>query len=138
MPIQIMTGDLLETDAEYIVQQCSTTVNRCMGLAAAINKKFKVSFYNKPRTPGTIMIKDRIIGMMAQINGGKPKAPETTTTRELLFLQCLDQLPKAKTIAFPFGIGCGLAGGNWDHYFKLIKNWSHNNPDTMVYIYKLN
>ncbi len=137
MPIQIISGDLLETDAEYIVQQCSTSVNRCLGLSAAINKKFGVTFYKELRTPGTVVIKGKIIGLMAQINGGKPKHPESQVTRELLFLQCLDQLPKAKSLAFPYGIGCGLAGGNWDHYYKLIKHWSDNNPDTMVYIYKL-
>jgi hypothetical protein len=137
MGVQIMTGDLLTTNADYIVQQCNTMSKKCLGLSSSIAKKWpKCNFYKEERTPGTIVIKDRVIGMMSQINPGKPKGSETQKTRELLFLTCLDQLPKAKSIAFPYGIGCGLAGGDWNHYLKFIKHWAKNNPDTKVFIYK--
>ena len=136
--ISVINGDLLSSDAEYIVQQCGTNVNKAMGLSLAIIKKWpNCNFYKESRVPGTIVIKERVIGMMAQINGGKPKNPETQYSRLLLFLQCIEQLPSAKSIAFPFGIGCGIAGGNWDNYYKVINSWSKKHPETQVFIYKL-
>lgn len=138
MSVQIINGDLLSCDAEYIVQQCNTTSKKCLGLSSLIAKKWPTcNFYRETREPGSVVIKERVIGMMAQVNPGKPKGEETKKSREILFLKCLDQLPPAKSIAFPFGIGCGLAGGEWTNYLKLIKFWAKNNPKTQVFVYKL-
>jgi O-acetyl-ADP-ribose deacetylase (regulator of RNase III) len=138
MAVKIVNGDLLSCDAEYIVQQCNTTSKKCLGLSSLIAKKWPTcNFYRETREPGSVVIKERVIGLMSQVNPGKPKGDETKKSRELLFLKCLDQLPPAKSIAFPFGIGCGLAGGDWTRYFKLIKHWAKNNPKTKVFVYKL-
>ena len=103
--ISVINGDLLSSDAEYIVQQCGTNVNKAMGLSLAIIKKWpNCNFYKESRVPGTIVIKERVIGMMAQINGGKPKNPETQYSRLLLFQSVPATLPLPKSV-YPALIG---------------------------------
>ena len=29
-----------------------------------------------------------------------------------------------QNFAFPYKIGCGLAGGNWDHYLPMIEDFT--------------
>ena len=51
-------------------------------------------------------------------------------SRIIWFKQCLQLLEKkiikleCKLVAFPFKIGCGLAGGNWNQYKSIITEWS--------------
>jgi O-acetyl-ADP-ribose deacetylase (regulator of RNase III) len=43
-----------------------------------------------------------------------------------------------KTIGFPFQIGCGLAGGDWNLYLKALTMWAELNQDSFkVTLYKL-
>jgi hypothetical protein len=37
------------------------------------------------------------------------------------YLDQLALLRDLRSIAFPYGIGCGLAGGNWKDYSKLLE-----------------
>lgn len=63
---------------------------------------------------------------------------ETFESRELWFATCLDALGKhvdtldAPVIAFPHGIGCGLAGGDWSHYKKMIEAFALSHPHARV------
>ena len=49
------------------------------------------------------------------------------------------QLPDLKSIAFPFQIGCGLAGGDWNVYLNEIERFanSFDDRDVDVVVYKL-
>lgn len=84
-------------------------------------------------------IKDvSVICMFAQYSYGTPgqyyySRNETFADRELYFQKCLDiinrRIKKKKikedaVIAFPKRIGCGLAKGNWNNYYKMIENFS--------------
>lgn len=42
-----------------------------------------------------------------------------------------------QTIAFPYRIGCGLAGGSWPRYEAELKAWSDANPAFDVKLYQL-
>ncbi len=55
------------------------------------------------------------------------------------FNECLEAIASLhpKSVGFPYKIGCGLAGGSWIKYEKLIRNWSDSNPEIDVRIYKL-
>ena len=73
--------------------------------------------------------------------GGYKRVPkvydDTPEEREMWFKQCLDELGQCKgykTLAFPYKIGCGLAGGNWDHYFSMILDFAvkYNKHVTLV------
>ena len=65
---------------------------------------------------------------------------ETGETRREWFQMGLDKLGGlmetigANTVAFPYGIGCGLAGGSWTHYLKMIQDWASANPQFKVLI----
>ena len=61
---------------------------------------------------------------------------DTPENREEWFCKCLVAIGSLKhqKIAFPFKIGCGLAGGNWKVYFKMIKefSWKYNKHVTII------
>jgi len=135
-------GDLLTSDCKYIVHQCNCkTVGNGAGLAYYLNKKFPYAntyIPNHHRTPGTIEImgdgeKDRfVINMYAQNYPGRTTDYETAENRLNWFKQCLERIGEIQdfeSIAFPYEIGCGLAGGNWEKYCSLIEEFSKNIQD---------
>ena len=67
-----------------------------------------------------------------------PGVNDLAPQREGWFAQCLEaigQLPsKPRSVAFPYQIGCGLAGGNWTRYRRMIDDFSRANPDVSVVI----
>ena len=142
--VNFVNGDILNATEDYIVQQVNATGNRNMGLASSIAKKYPLSniysgkFKVEPRIPGTIIIRDKVINIVGQINPGKPSGNDSAINRITFFKNALNVIPKnLVSIAFPMGIGCGLAGGDWNVYLNLIKQFKINNPDTKVTIYKL-
>ena len=47
--------------------------------------------------------------------------------RERWFAQCLEELGQCdsyQNLAFPYQIGCGLAGGNWSRYLAMIQDFA--------------
>ena len=102
----------------------------------------------RPPTPGPG--RPIVVNMMAQFEMGapnkykrvKPMPPDDgAATREAWFQQCLDKIaaiqPPLGSIAFPYQIGCGLAGGNWSRYDAMITRFAERSPATQVYICKL-
>lgn len=91
-----------------------------------------------------------VASLMAQIAPGKPNiyyrditnGQDTSVKREQYFKECLNDLvqfillhPDIKTIGFPYKIGCGLAGGKWEHYKNMINEFAQSlPPDYKVYI----
>ena len=69
-----------------------------------------------------------------------PGVSDLAPQREAWFAQCLQaisQLPTAsrpRSLAFPHQIGCGLAGGNWDRYERMIADFATANPEIAVTI----
>ena len=101
-------------------------------------------------TPGSVRI-DRPYGngltseqltfvtMYAQIHGGGPgRGADDAAHREHYFAHCLDAiipaLPRIDSIAFPKYIGCEIAGGNWDNYGRMIRQFAGLHPHLQVYI----
>lgn len=80
-----------------------------------------------------------------------PLGGESKASRELWFKEALRNLSGAIkrngasvdskgnkiTIGFPHGIGCGLAGGNWVNYRRMIHNFAKEVPGHKVIIVKL-
>lgn len=95
-----------------------------------------------------------IVGMVAAIMGqwrpGKcgsryrhsyPEHPdvETPQRRVMWFQQGLSdlekqlkQMPEVKIVAFPYRIGCGLAGGDWEMYLAMIADFARLNPQLTI------
>jgi len=102
-------------------------------------------------TPGTIRVlrdpkgisSKAIVCMFAQWAPGKPRAfksyPEwekdTYDARVEWFKSCLDEMKEldTKSIAFPWTIGCGLAGGDWNTYRTLIEDFERESGIECVF-----
>lgn len=46
-----------------------------------------------------------------------------------------NKVPKGSMIALPYGIGCGLAGGDWDVVSKIIQSVAGYYPELEFHIY---
>jgi len=157
-----ISGDILNSDTKYIAHQCNCQSTESAGLAKAIFIKFPTANTYKPivdRSHGTITMRTierklgeitihtdeeknkSIINMYAQVRPGRPfsksNGVDSEEYRILLFQKCLNKISKIKnleSIAFPYKIGCGLAGGDWDKYYKLIQDFAEKNPEIEVQI----
>lgn len=134
-------GDILNATEEYIVHLCNVTGNRSCN---SITKKFPNSniysgkYKVSVRKPGTVVICENVINIIGQIHPGKHNTTDDTPEMRLSFFEeALKQIKNAKSIAFNYGIGCGIYGGKWEKYLKLIKKFSESNPDTVIAIYKI-
>ena len=65
--------------------------------------------------------------------------PDDKESRCVYFQQCLEKIAEnaPKSMAFPYGNGCGLAGGNWIVYSAMIDAFAQKYPDISIVIYKL-
>ena len=153
-------GNILDSTEQYLVHQCNCVSKGASGLAAAIFRKYPYANVYKNRDfqdrPGTIKIcgngKDKrfIVNAFAQYYPGSPNTfssvmsvpdmPDEAQARELYFYDCLEDIKKIEgleSLAIPFGIGCGLAGGNWNNYHRMIELFSQDMKNVDVVVYKL-
>ncbi len=141
--IEIIRGNLLEAKEKFLVHQTNCFSNsRALGLAAAVFEKHPYANCYLDRKeqsiPGTIDVRGNgidqrfVINLHGQVYPGKPKHPRSaldgTFARETYFRQGLDhiaQIPNLESVAFPFNIGCGLAGGNWENYLAILADFAN-------------
>jgi len=155
--IIIKNKNILNAKEQYLVHQCNCITNHAAGLAYQIFKKFPYSnSYIKrtePSVPGTIEIcgnginKRFIINLYGQYAPGKhndKSLRDQLLMRTMYFhdaLTKISQIPDIKSIAVPYKIGCGLAGGNWDFYFTELKELDYKlakfNKNFELVIYNL-
>ena len=151
-----INGDLTKVDTKYIAHQCNCLSRHASGLAKTLFRVFPwCNIYSErvraehpdfhPDCPGAISIhgngKDKryIINMLSQFWPGKPKYPRDKMdgykAREEYFKSCLKeimQIEDLESIAFPVKIGCGVAGGNWKKYKKLVETFAKAREDAEV------
>ena len=150
--MKIIVDDILNAKEKYIAHQCNCVTTYAKGLAKSINSRYPWADAYTNRTTndivGTIKIfespsQDKaVICMFAQFYPSKPiknSKEDTYKQRIKHFQQCLDEMKKIQTdkIAFPFLIGCGLAGGDWNIYKKMLENFEKE-TNIEVILYKLN
>ena len=136
--------DIINFTESYLIHQCNCVTNVSKGLAETIFKLYpdanKYIDSNFKRIPGTISVHDKIINMYAQRYPGKSKYNNDTKSQRLewfkMGLNSLKDLPNIKSIAVPFKIGCGLAGGDWNEYFKELEIFVEKSGINVV-IYKI-
>ena len=143
--IEYINGDLLDQDG-YICHQCNSISVYAKGLSLEIFNKFPKSdiYKNKiEKVPGNIIIIEDVINMIAQISPGKSyKKGDSKNDRIEFFKGCLDKISEhfkdqVVKISFPYNIGCGLAGGNWDIYKELIENFGKEKENLSIFVCKL-
>lgn len=164
-----ITGNLLDIDTDYIMQQCNCVTVHAHGLSKAIGEKFpECRIYEKRRRlmhrncaieedrpePGTFSITGRCINLFAQYRPGKPgvaylkkaypgKHDDGAVDRMRWFAEALERVgkhfPSVKpvTIAVPYQIGCGLAGGDWHCYETMLQAFVEKHQHVTVTIVKL-
>lgn len=142
----IIKGDILETDFQYIAHQCNCVSSGWSGLAYGIFEKFPYSNIYDERNrgkyvhiPGEIYIRGNgadkryVINFTGQIYPGYPSDTkflqfiDSAPNRRKFLYDCLMEIAEIKNlkeIAFPYRVGCGLAGGNWDEYEILLKKFA--------------
>ena len=146
----LMTGDLLESDCEYICHQVNCQGKMGSGIAKQIRNKWKAVYdmYMNVASPSQlghiqkVFVKDLkinmrcVVNMFAQEHYGYDGRRYTSYDA---FWNCLHELkektPKGKSIGFPKGIGCGLGGANWEVILQMIIEVLGNDYD--IYIYQL-
>ena len=147
---EYINGDLLYIDVDYIAHQCNCITSYGKGLYKDIVNKYPDVDIYKQRTqnsvPGTICVMKQedvdspsIIHMFAQYSYSyaNNKINDSRANRLEWFAICLDKISSiknVKSIAFPKGVGCGMAGGKWENYDRLLNVFATKNKDIKVYI----
>jgi len=157
--IEIITGDLLDATEKYIAHQTNcVSIGGASGIARAIFDKYPHAdcymSHTKTDIPGTIEVRGNgvdkrfVINMFAQFYPGGLRYPDSDLdgikAREKYFHQCLLRVAKItdlESIAFPYKVGCGIAGGNWEHFLGTLTNFAKyvkEQQGTRVVIYQRN
>jgi len=146
--VQTITGNLLKTDIQYIAHQCNAVTNKSAHLSKDVFAAFpwadiytpRKNYSSVPMTeemPGNIIVKGNgqeqryVINIMGQYYPGNVKYSDSRKdgyrARQEYFASALNKILRIdnlEAIAFPHGIGCGAAGGDWDIYQKMISCFS--------------
>ena len=103
----------------------------------------RLSWTTEPGTPSVVNIFAQWeLGLALKYNRipcPQSFGSDSAENREAGFQQCLDAISDLKTrrpncIAFPHGIACGLGGGDWSRYRKMIGAFALANPNIWTYI----
>ena len=145
-------GDLLDDKYKIIVHQGNCRGVMAAGLAKQIRNKFPNVYYDyikalkyENATLGHIIISHSdqriIITMLAQDEYGTDKR----YTDYDAFIKCLDVILSSveiysckvwDSIAFPYKIGCGLAGGDWDIIKAILEKFSEKTKKKVIIVRK--
>ncbi|XAK55542.1 Appr-1-p processing protein [Bacillus inaquosorum] len=156
--IKIEKGNILDATEDIIVQQVNCKGVMGAGLAKAILNKYPnvkkeyQSFRNFNLNKGLtdkdllglvnyVQVSDGkvIANVFGQVNIKKNCFDKTVYTKQEALTRGLKEVKELseqlnKSVAIPYGIGCGLAGGDWNIISELIDSVF---SDYNVTIYKL-
>lgn len=147
--VEYIKGNLLDADADVICQQVNCRSVMGAGLALQISNKYplvKTSYLtfcegiDPQHLLGLVLIVAppdapyRVANIFGQLNYGRSKQVYTSYAALAKAFSDLNDRCKGQTLAFPYGFGCGLAGGDWQTVLHLIEK---NLQDCTVQIYKL-
>lgn len=155
--LSIVQADITTSTEDVIAHQCNCVTPKAKGLADVLFARWPAtdvyqdrrSGLVKAHTPGTTVVRGGsgcplVANMFAQYKGGQPRFEhgDTAMGRLAWFRACLAGLPSVlpssvRSIAFPYLIGCGLAGGNWDVYLAELYKLAAAQPAWKVVIYQL-
>lgn len=139
--INIVSGDLFNSKEKYLCHQCNCVTQKSAHLSQAVFAKYPYADIYAgrvdPNQPGTVVVRGNgqeqryVINLLGQYYPGRPKYPLSTldgaAIREKYFHRCLiriAQIPNLESLAFPWKIGCGAAGGIWEHYLGTLTNFA--------------
>ena len=130
--LKIINGNLLDIKKGVIIHQISTKREMNEGLAKEIKEKYPEhynDYINSSMFMGSIVISaiNDDLGIMGFIAQDTSEGKEMNTDYHA-FQMCLERLRRIhscdETINYymPYGIGCGVAGGDWEEISKMISD----------------
>ena len=146
MSIFKVSGDLLESTDDYIGHQCNCTSTNAKGLAKIIFDKYPyANDYHKKRCVGKFRIhgdgedERYVINFYGQLTPGRsiseiPKRIEWLKKSLTSFGQTIGD--NKVSLGLPYLIGCGMAGGNWDEYYEMLKEIAETYPNIKITLYQ--
>lgn len=142
MGVRHYKGDIVRdvTDG-VILQQVNCQFVMGKGLARQIYEKYPIvreSYLDLHRVQGVspseafgkvqaVKVSDtlQVLNLFSQFDYAKSSTDTATYTSYEALTKCLiyinKNLPKSTPIYIPYGLGCGLANGDWDTVYALIK-----------------
>lgn len=138
--IKYVKSNIFDVECDYILHQTNCFGVAGAGLALQIRNKVPGWFqaYQKycreHNALGSVQVYKHIINMFGQYGYGRygKHTDYAAVQKALRHLNCV--IPKGSTIAIPYNLGCGLAGGNWDIMLSIV---SHELTDYTVIICSL-
>lgn len=152
MGVRLIRGNLLDSDAKYICQQVNCQGAMGAGLAKQIAEKWPNVKKEYVKFCDSKKQKQDLLGdiQLVAANGGFQKKDDplivnvfgqfyyghdgvyTDYSALIKAFRKMNRLYKGERLAFPYGFGCGLAGGEWQDVEELIVKYL---PDCDVTIY---
>ena len=149
MAIIFKNGDLFTSEANYLCHQVNCMGKMGSGIARTVRERFPVAYdeykdlcLSRSTAPSTLLgdimlsqCEKTVIHMFAQEKCGR----HIRYTNYRAFRECLRKIrstvPTGSTIAFPYGIGCGLGGGKWEVILPMIEEELSNDYEIEVWKY---
>ena len=152
--VTIHEGNLLSSNCEVICHQTNCMGVMGSGIAKAIRSTYPEAyralrdrFERGDALIGEVdfvpTIRDGFLRCVVNCYGEKDYLPRGVVHTNYDALQsCFNKIKaefsgKNYTIGFPYRIGCGLAGGDWDIVFKMINN-TFGGEEWRVELWRLN
>ena len=146
--LSLVSGDVCESTEALLAHQCNVVSPNSKGLALALFTRFpSCDVYSKPtreRYVGNIEVRDRVVALYAQYFPGLPRDDDPRdayASRLGYFETCLKKLGAFAlafdhySIAMPYGIGCGLAGGRMEDYLPCLLRTATSFPEIEFVLY---
>jgi len=147
--IKMVDDNILQATEDIIAHQVNSMGVMGSGIAKQIKEKYpevfdqyrKFFINNKFTALGKCQIvktedNKYIANLFGQYNYGRDKQyTDYKALEEALFSLKVSAKDHKKSVAIPFNIGCGLAGGSWEVVYKIIEEVFQ---DYDVTLYRLN
>lgn len=155
--LEFVNGDILNTKANIIVQQVNHRGVMGSGLAKQIRNKYPEIFDGyasmcKTHTFKDLMRQGLVCWYYGEGDDGKVQYIASvfgqeyygTDRRHTNYFSLLNGIRsvfdyadiQGYSVAIPYGIGCGLGGGDWEIVLTMIKDVLKYYPTLKVYVYK--
>lgn len=137
MAVKVIEGDLFQTTAKFICHQTNCKGKMGSGVAKQIRQQYPAAYRqymdlcSGKKDSAELLghaqfvcgAEKTVVNMFAQDRYGYDGSRYTNYKA---FEQCLNEIAQyvvhGETIAMPYKIGCGLAGGDWEIVYGLIES----------------
>ncbi len=136
--ITVVNGNILDFRETYMVHQTNCQTRYGKGLSEALFRRYPSANVYKDidpsrRVPGSIVVRNRIISLFGQHAPGASRSSSDSKAQRLLWFKqgmnaIVDLMKPGESLAIPYGIGCGLAAGEWAAYEHIIHEAAERLP----------